>query len=150
MNKSNTPHLPKTNSPDSDESARDKHPFAGEERIPDASPDIEGLQTSSKAGKHSSVEKLAASRPERGASPGARPVDGAFGTDSEEHPITGRNAAPETNQFRCNACGRYFNNEEDLANHEQECRLAKAATASGRDTLRREDATAHRKNDADK
>jgi hypothetical protein len=145
MNTNNS-HLPKSNRPDSDEAAREKHKFAGDEQIPDASPDIEGLQTSNKMGKHSSVEKLAASRPEFGASPGARPVDGAFGDDLD-HPISGREAAPDTNQFRCNACGRYFNSEEELTSHEQECRLAKAATASGRKMLQREDATPHMKND---
>ncbi len=30
-----------------------------------------------------------------------KPVDGAFGADSNR-------PAPETSQFRCNACGRYF------------------------------------------
>jgi len=139
--KTNTPHLPKTNRPDSDETARNKHPFTGEEQIPDASADIEGLQTSNKAGKHSSAEKLAASRPEFGASPGAKPVDGAFGAGSNR-------PAPETNQFRCNACARYFNTEEELTGHERECRLAKQATPAGRDALQREDALPHRKNDA--
>lgn len=115
--------------------------------MPDASTDIEGLQTSNKAGKHSSAEKLAASRPEFGASPGAKPVDGAFGADSNR-PAPGGKAAPETNQFRCNACGRYFNTEDELTGHERECRLAKQATPAGRDTLQREDATPHPKNDA--
>ena len=64
--KANTPHLPKTNSPESDETARGKHPYAGDEATDDASANIEGLQTSNNTGKHSSVEKLAASRPEFG------------------------------------------------------------------------------------
>src|SRR6059058_974617 len=101
--KTNTPHLPKTNSPDSDESARGKHPYAGDEQIADVSADIEGLQTSNKAGKPSSVEKLAASRPEFGSSAGAKPVDGAFG-NNPEHNVTGRLAGPDTNEFRCSAC----------------------------------------------
>jgi hypothetical protein len=147
--KTNKPHLPKTNLPDSDETAREKHGYAGNEQVQDASADIEGLQTSNKTGKHSSAEKLAASRPEFGESPGAKPVDGAFG-DDPDHPISGREAGPGTNQFRCSACGRYFNAEEELTSHENECRLAKAATASGRDSLKREDATTHRPNDADK
>jgi hypothetical protein len=149
MNKTHakTPHLPKTNRPDSDETAREKHAFAGDEQIPDASSGIEGLQTANKAGKHSSVAKLAASRPELGASPGAKPVDGAFRDDSG-HPITGRDAAPGTNQFRCNACGRYFNSDEELSTHEPECRLAKVATSSGRNLLQSEDAAPRRKNDA--
>src|SRR5947209_18771331 len=146
--KTNTPHLPKTNLPDSDETARGKHPYAGDERIEDASPDIEGLQTSNKTGKHSSAEKLAASRPEFGSAAGARPVDGAFG-DDPGHPVTGREAAPGTNEFRCSGCGRYFNTAVELSGHETECRLAKAATASGRDSLRHEDSTPHQRNDAE-
>jgi hypothetical protein len=94
------------------------------------------------------VEKLAASRPELGAGRGALPVDGAFG-DADDHPITGRNAAPATNQFRCNACGRYFNTPGELAAHEPECRLAKAATPAGRESLRHEDETEHLPNDAE-
>src|SRR3954470_3857702 len=105
--KTNTPHLPKTNLPDSDETARGKHPYAGDEQIEDASTDIEGLQTSNKSGKHSSVEKLAASRPEFGEGRGAQQVSGAFG-DDEEHLVTGRNASPDTSRFRCSGCGRYF------------------------------------------
>lgn len=147
--RTNTPHLPKTNSPESDETARAKHSHAGDEPVPDASPNIEGLQASNKTGKHSSSEKLAASRPEFGSSPGARPVGGAFG-DDPDHEIRGREAGPGTNQYRCNSCGRYFNTEAELTSHEQDCRLAKAATASGRDALQREDATAHQRNDADK
>jgi hypothetical protein len=143
---SNTPHLPKSNSPDSDETARRKHGYAGEDEMPDASTDLEGLQTSNKSGKHSSVEKLAASRPEFGAAAGARPVDGAFG-DDPDHVVTGREAGPGTNQFRCSACGRYFNTQEELSSHEGECRLAKAATASGRDSLQHEDATSRQPND---
>jgi hypothetical protein len=146
--KTNTPHLPKTNSPDSDETARGKHAYAGDEDIPNASSDIEGLQTSNKTGKHSSVEKLAASRPEFDASAGARPVDGAFG-DDPNHPITGREAGPSTNQVRCNACGRYFNSAGELSQHETECRVAKAATVSGRDSLRNEDTMPHVSNDAE-
>lgn len=82
--KTNSPDHAKTNLPDSDETARGKHAYAGEEDMPDASTDIEGLQTSNKSGKHSSVEKLAASRPEFGAAAGAKPVDGAFGKDRDE------------------------------------------------------------------
>ncbi len=146
--KTNTPHLPKTNQPGSDETARGKHAHAGEEEMPDASPDIEGLQTSNKTGKHSSVEKLAASRPEFGSSAGANPVDGAFGEDPN-HAITGREAGPGTNEFRCNACGRYFNSSEELSQHEPECRLAKEATPAGRESLRHEDGSIHEPNDAE-
>jgi hypothetical protein len=147
--KTNTPHLPKTNLPDSDETARSKHPYAGDEQIEDASDNIEGLQTSNKTGKHSSAEKLAASRPEFGASAGAKPVDGAFGNDPEHHE-TGRLAGPDTNQFRCSSCGRFFNSQTELTAHEGECRLAKAATASGRQNLEHEDSIPHPRNDAGK
>lgn len=147
--KTNTPHLPKTNLPDSDESARGKHAYAGDEQIEDASENIEGLQTSNKTGKHSSAEKLAASRPEFGSAAGAKPVDGAFGNDPD-HAVTGRLAGPETNEFRCNACGRFFNSKGELSSHEGECRLAKAATASGQESLQHEDSTSHPRNDAGK
>jgi len=147
--KTNTPHLPKTNLPDSDETARGKHAYAGDEQIEDASQNIDGLQTSNKTGKHSSAEKLAASRPEFGPSAGAKPVDGAFGNDPE-HNVTGRLAGPDTNQFRCSACGRFFNSHSELSAHEGECRLAKAATASGRESLEHEDSTQHARNDAGK
>ena len=132
--KTNTPNNPKTNQPDSDESARGKHLFTGDEAMPDASDDIAGLQTSNKTGKHSSVEKLAASRPEFGSGRGAQPVSGAFG-DDPDHVITGRNAGPDTNQFQCRSCGRFFNTEAELAGHEPECRLAKSATAAGKASL---------------
>jgi hypothetical protein len=119
----------KTNSPDSDESARKKHPDAAADPIPDADTDhLEGLQTSNKSGKHSSAEKLAASRPEYGTGRGAVPVDGAFGRDTEPHPITGRRASPGTNQVQCASCGRYFNTQEELEQHARECALAKAAS----------------------
>ena len=138
----------KTNPPDSDETARKKHPYTGDEDMTDidaASPD---LQTSNKSGKHSSAEKLAASRPEFGAGRGAQPVSGAFG-DDPSHPTTGRNAGPNTNQFRCNACGRYFNTQNELSQHETECRTAKVATPIGREELKEEDARPHQPNDAE-
>jgi hypothetical protein len=139
----------KTDFPDSDETARPKHSYEdGGADYRDTGSD-EGLQTSNKSGKHSSVEKLAASRPEFGTAPGARPVDGAFGDDNS-HPVTGRAAAPGTNEFRCSGCGRYFNTAEELSDHEGECRLARAATASGRDSLEKESRTPHQPNDADK
>ncbi len=37
-------------------------------------------QTSHKSGKHSTVEKLHASRPDFGASPGNKPIPGAHGS----------------------------------------------------------------------
>jgi hypothetical protein len=124
--KTNSPDNPKTDLPDSDESARKSHPYSGDENPTDI--DTSYIpQTSNKSGKHSSVEKLAASRPEAGAGRGAQPVSGAFG-DDESHVVTGRNAGPGTNQFQCDSCGRYFNTQEELSQHETECRLAKAAT----------------------
>jgi hypothetical protein len=124
----------KMNYPDSDESARDKHPGLKDEDTTEISDQNENLQTSLKTGKHSSVEKLSASRPEFGTGRGAVPVDGAFGREddeSKEHHTTGRNASPGTNQFRCETCGRYFNTPSELSQHEIECRLAKAATSGG-------------------
>ncbi len=138
----------KTNPPDSDETARSKHPYAGDEDMTDVDTPSPDLQTSNKSGKHSSAEKLAASRPEFGAGRGAQPVSGAFG-DDPSHPVTGRNAGPDTNQFRCNACGRYFNTQSELSQHETECRSAKVATATGREELKEEDSHPHQPNDAE-
>ena len=127
--------LPKTNVPDSDESARGRHPDSADEMMDEVSADINGLQTSTKSGKHSSVEKLAASRPEFATAAGAKPVDGAFG-DDPGHSVSGRLASPGTNQFQRASCGRYFNTQQELSAHEPECRTAKAATAAGRENLR--------------
>ena len=125
--------MEKTNFPDSDESARKRHPDAADDSIPDADTSIADLQTSNKSGKHSTAEKLAASRPGFGTGRGAVPVDGAFGADTDEaHTITGRNAGPDTNKFHCESCGRYFNTQSELSAHETECALAKRATPAGR------------------
>ncbi len=79
--------------PPSDESVRNRHaPFDGEE---DPQPDeATGGQTSNKSGKHSTVKKLAASRPELKESPGAHPVAGAFGggEDKVDHGADGDKA----------------------------------------------------------
>ena len=56
-------------------------------------------------------------------------------------------ASPETNQFRCNACGRYFNEPGELSAHEVECRRAKSSTEEGRRELAEEDSRPHQKND---
>jgi hypothetical protein len=56
-------------------------------------------------------------------------------------------AGPDTNRFRCNACGRYFNDSEVLRAHEVECRVAKASTEEGRRELKREDSHPHQPND---
>lgn len=51
-------------------------------------------QTSNNSGKHSSVEKLTASRPESGVSRGAKPVPGAFGNpENDDQERTGRSEA---------------------------------------------------------
>jgi hypothetical protein len=115
----------KTNFPDSDRSVRGSHPDSGDENPQDVDTSIPNLQTSNKSGKHSSAEKLAASRPEFGAGRGAQQVSGAFGEDET-------NAGLAANRFRCESCGRYFTTEQDLSDHEVECRLAKAATANAR------------------
>src|SRR3954470_6365118 len=69
-----------TKIPDSDVTAR-KRPNAGDNPGPDSGP-FEDLQTSNKTGKHSSVAKLAASRPALAEAPGAHPKPGAFGDGS--------------------------------------------------------------------
>jgi hypothetical protein len=71
-----------TKIPDSDVTAR-KPLSEADDPGPDIDP-LGGLQTSNKSGKHSSVIKLAASRPEFGEAPGAHPKDGAFGNDTPD------------------------------------------------------------------
>jgi len=81
--------------PDSDESARNKHDYTERDTtFDDSVQSDEGRQTSQKTGKHSSVEKLAASRPEFGNSPGQNPVPGADGDPGKDHekPPEGTNA----------------------------------------------------------
>lgn len=58
-------------------------------------------------------------------------------------------AGPDTNKFRCNACGRYFNTQTELSAHEVECRLAKVTTEEGRRELNEQDQTSHQRNDRD-
>ena len=58
-------------------------------------------------------------------------------------------ASPGTNQFRCNACGRYFNTQAELSGHEIECRAMKTATEKGRRELEREDREHHEPNDGE-
>jgi hypothetical protein len=58
-------------------------------------------------------------------------------------------AGPGTNQFRCNACERYFNTEMELKQHEPECRAAKVATDEGAGELREQDRKPHQPNDAE-
>lgn len=56
-------------------------------------------------------------------------------------------ASPDSNHFRCNACGRYFNTADELGTHEVECRAAKSATQEGAQELAREDTRPHLPND---
>ena len=56
-------------------------------------------------------------------------------------------AGPNTNEFRCNACGRYFNTQSELGTHETECRRAKTSTEFGARDLEQQDAEPHLKND---
>jgi hypothetical protein len=56
-------------------------------------------------------------------------------------------ASPGTNQFRCNASGRYPNEEQELRAHAVECRAATVATGEGRRKLEREDSPPHQPND---
>ena len=41
-------------------------------------------------------------------------------------------AIPDTNQFRCKACGRHFNSEGELERHRTECAAAKASGSGDR------------------
>lgn len=101
---------------------------------------IDDLQTSNKAGGHSTAQKLAASRSDFAPRSSAGPVAGAFGREGEPVPSG-------TGQFRCDACGRFFDVEADLRQHETECRAAKQATREGAEELEREDHTPHPTND---
>jgi hypothetical protein len=56
-------------------------------------------------------------------------------------------ASPGTDQYRCNACGRYFNTPQALSDHRAECRLAKQATEEGAEELREQDSRRHLPND---
>lgn len=43
-------------------------------------------------------------------------------------------SSPESNQFRFDSCGRYFNTAEELRAHETECQAAKAAGSAAGQT----------------
>jgi hypothetical protein len=123
--------------PDSDVSARRARGDTGIQNVDDAGR-LQSLQTSHKAGSHSTVQKLAASRSGFAPRSADGPVAGAFG-----------NAEPSpsgTGQFRCSACGRFFEKEGDMREHEQECRSAKKATDLGTAELEREDRADHPRN----
>jgi len=66
----------KTNTPQSDQTARTR----GEDLDREPAGELAGRSTSNKSGKHSSVEKLAASRPHFGNENGTKPTDGATGS----------------------------------------------------------------------
>jgi hypothetical protein len=40
--------------------------------------------------------------------------------------------SPGTNQFRCDACGRHFNTEDELNRHRRECAAAQQSGRSDR------------------
>lgn len=73
--------------PDSDQTAR-RDTAQNEPSFEEVETGTEGRQTSNKSGKRSSAEKLAASRPELGSSPGAKPVPGADGEPGAEREET--------------------------------------------------------------
>jgi hypothetical protein len=74
----------RTNYPDSDQSNRRGYPPEEYENPPAEEGGGLDLQTSHKSGKHSSVVKEAASRPESGEGRKAGHVSGAFGSNNEE------------------------------------------------------------------
>jgi hypothetical protein len=90
-----TENGPKTDLPDSDQSARGKHAQEQEEEnLSEVTDVVTPLETSHKSGKHSTAEKLAASRPEFSPGRGAQHVDGAFGEEKEERDdLPGRRGA---------------------------------------------------------
>lgn len=45
-----------------------------------------------------------------------------------------RSASPDTNKFRCKGCGRHFNSEEELKEHQRGCLAAKSEGSGGRKT----------------
>lgn len=80
----NTNDGKKTDLPDSDESARQKHAQEQEqENWSEVTDVVTTTQTPHKSGKHSTAEKLAASRPEFGQGNQGKPVDGASGKQEE-------------------------------------------------------------------
>jgi hypothetical protein len=103
---------------------------------------LEGRQTSNKEGLRSTGQKLGASRSEFAPRPSAGPVSGAFGDGEPPEVGTGR--------YRCDSCGRYFDDQALLRMHQNECRIAKAATREGERELAKEQRTRHAPNDRDK
>lgn len=46
-------------------------------------------------------------------------------------------AGPDTNQFHCEFCGRWFNEEHAFRDHQIECRLAHEATRGATEGVER-------------
>ena len=84
--------------PDSDRSVRGGMTSEDEEIDPVTAESYDAPQTSNKTGKHSSVEKQAASRPEGGTGAGAKKVSGAFGKAGNTKVRTGTNPGAEPNK----------------------------------------------------
>jgi hypothetical protein len=53
---------------------------------------------------------------------------------------------PETSNYRCASCGRFFNTPNELRQHETECRVAEETTAPGEQMLAVEDQKDYPKN----
>ncbi len=58
-------------------------------------------------------------------------------------------ASPGMNQFRCNACGRYFNDQQQLLDHQADCIPAKRATPEGARELDEQNRQPHKPNDVE-
>jgi hypothetical protein len=87
--KTETPDKKKTNLPGSDQSARSKHAETREqerENWNEITDVVTPLKTSNNSAKHSSAEKLAASRSESSEGSQAQAVSGVFGSEDEESP----------------------------------------------------------------
>ncbi len=83
----------KTNKiPNSDETARKGNSAENDDLIDNT--DRSGGQTSNKSGKHSSVEKAAASRPGMDDAPGFHPKDGAHGDGTPDKDRDRPNGTP--------------------------------------------------------
>src|SRR4051812_36430933 len=86
--------------PDSDTSVRgtsNSDGDLGSDQMAGAEIDV-SPQTSTKSGKHSSVQKKAASRPEGSTGAGAKSVPGAFGRADKVGVRTGTNPGAEPNK----------------------------------------------------
>ena len=116
---SNSADNPKGNPPDSDQTARNRHPTGARNLLK-----TQAWRLMACKHRTSPVSIL---RREAGGiaagirrGPGLVARDGAFGHD-DTHQVTGRNAGAGTNEYHCSGCGRYFNTAEELSAHEPEC-----------------------------